>query len=274
MTASHQMHKPHITYRGKAMSHDDMSEYVVHFTKAPPPPKPLRQRSVGKGLSRTEFLRELAHFRQADRTGYFPMMDILGSGAIKARKPFGAAKNVAGLGDSQYAVCLSEVPFGQWKRLTAKRSLYGIGFHQSVIKKKGARVWYVDKDSRQERAVKKAVAQGIANLKKTDPIWKLTPFIDFPGRYFHANYQYEWEREWRVVGDLDFEPTDVAFLLLPARLHHRALQFFVDAEFGQTGPGYFCPYVDPRWTRKQVDRRFQHQLTRPEPSPNARPWWE
>ncbi len=75
----------------------------------------------------------------------------------------------------------------------------------------------------------------------------LTPFVDFPGEYGPASYRFEWEREWRIPGDLLFKPEDVKFLFIPAELHEKARGFFANAEEEGIGPNYTCPYLDPTW---------------------------
>ena len=82
-----------------------------------------------------------------------------------------------------------------------------------------------------------------------DPIWALTPFIDFTGR--HGSYFFEWEREWRHVGNLIFYPEDVAFLIMPEEFHESAVDFFKEIRRENTGPAYFCPYIDANWSRER-----------------------
>ena len=78
-------------------------------------------------------------------------------------------------------------------------------------------------------------------------IWKITPFIDAPGKYGkeERSYFFDWEREWRHVGPFSFRPEDVAFLLIPQEFHELARSFFEDCLYEHTGPSYLCPYVDP-----------------------------
>jgi hypothetical protein len=83
------------------------------------------------------------------------------------------------------------------------------------------------------------------------PIWKLTPFVDSPGSYGAGSYFFEWEREWRHVDDLAFSPKNVAFLIMPEDYHNAARGFFEEAHYEDTGPAYFCPYVDINWSRER-----------------------
>src|ERR1043165_4669153 len=51
-----------------------------------------------------------------------------------------------------------------------------------------------------------AVAQGFA-----DKIWRLLPFVNA----MHEKYDFTWEREWRVLGNLKFSLSDVVCVILP-----------------------------------------------------------
>ncbi|MGO1304869.1 MAG: hypothetical protein ACTMKV_08810, partial [Sphingomonas parapaucimobilis] len=63
---------------------------------------------------------------------------------------------------------------------------------------------------------------------------------------------YEWEREWRHVGDLKFSELDTAFLIIPENLHEAARGFFHSARVDHVGPSYECPFIDPYWGEDQI----------------------
>lgn len=67
-----------------------------------------------------------------------------------------------------------------------------------------------------------------------------------------GNYFFEWEREWRKVGNYKFEPYEVEFLIIPAKLHEKARTFFDMAEAENLGPSYTCPFIDPYWKLKKI----------------------
>jgi hypothetical protein len=207
----------------------DMSEYVVHFTK------------------------------DGDESAYDSMMSILSSQTLRAATPFGAARTLGGPDFTQRCVCFSEIPLDRLDRLVDRRgSRYGIGFSQeTLLRAGGGRVWYVDKDS--------AVADAVNDLRRekvgppmdtASPLWRLTPFIDFPGEYGGTQYRFEWEREWRVPGDFAFETADVVFLFVPDDLHDNARSFFEEVKRENSGPVYECPFLDPLWN----DDRIQETL--------------
>ena len=127
-------------YRGNA-GWRDMSEYVVHFAKDDP--------------GRT--------------SAYDSMLKILGSGKIHAYTPFGAARSLDVLEDTQKSACFSEIPLDRLNRLVARRSQYGIGFRQDVlVRAGGARVWYLDNDGKPATAFRELKAQFVRSLMDTE----------------------------------------------------------------------------------------------------------
>jgi hypothetical protein len=204
-----------------------MSEYAVHFTK-------------GDGTT----------------SAYWVMMNILATGRLEASGPFGAARSLDALANTQMAVCFSEIPLDRLDRLVERRSNYGIAFKQDfLVTKGGARVWYVDNEGQVARTLRGMVSSRAApGMDLADEFWKLTPFVDYPSNAY--DYRFEWEREWRVPGGLSFDPDDVAFLFIPDELHAAARSFFQYAIDENTGPGYPCPYLDPQWSDEQLQAVF------------------
>lgn len=264
-------------YRG----HDDwkdMSDFVVHFTRPMPlneisaparndPDRPTRMEVVGAIL---------AKLRKEDRSGYYPWIDILGEGRLRpGDKLLGLGRNIVAVADLHRVVCFSEIPLDMLDRLIERRSLYGIGFRKDVvIAKGGAPLWYLDKDSTQAKLFQQLVRAAMASgVNPDDPIWKLTPFVDNPGNYPGSRYRFEWQREWRVIGDFNFTPEDVAFLFLPEKDHEKARQFFVDVELEHTGPAYLGAYIDPRWDMPKIQNALKTVPDAPPPSEAATPWW-
>lgn len=195
----------------------DMSDYVVHFAK------PL------------------------GGSAYDSIMGILSRKVIYAQSAFGAGRTRAPEIQSQRAVCFSETPLHQLTRLAARRSEFGIGFRKSLLVARGGNpILYAYDNQPVAVAIKTLIAS--AGNQPRHPVWQMTPFIDLVS----GQYSFEWEREWRVVGDLLFEPSEVAFLILPEASHDAARQFFADAEIEQVGPNYPCPFIDARWDRDRV----------------------
>lgn len=214
-------------YRGNP-TWRDMSEYAVHFTKD------------HEGIS-----------------AYDAVLSILSSGVLKASGPFGAARGLNALGETQKAVCFSEIPLDRLDRLIERRSHYGLAFKQAFLSRLGgARVWYVDDGGAVAGVLRQMVSKrAIPGMDLQDDYWRLTPFIDFPSD--KMSYRFEWEREWRVPEDVKFQPDDVEFLFLPEHLHHAARRFFKDAQTQQRGPDYPCPFLDPLWPDARLQDAFK-----------------
>ena len=216
-------------YRGNR-TWRDMSDYVVHFT-----------RDTDQG------------------SAYDNMLSILSQGVLRASNRFGAARKFDALADSQRSVCFSEIPLDLLDRLVERRdSQYGIGFHQeALISAGGGRVWYVAKGSQAQRSVERIIGSALHPFDREHPIWRLAPFIDFPGTYGDVTYHFEWEREWRVPANLEFAPEEVSFLFIPQEMHSAARWFFEEAEREQTGPSYDCPILDPLWDDDLIQRALE-----------------
>lgn len=208
---------------------EDMSNYLVHFTRG----------GVGSN-------------------DYETMLSICWQQRLIPISEVGIGRSVAPDLRSQRAVCFSEIPPGQWNRLIERRQTrYGIAFtKQFMISKGGGPIWHVYNNAEQMQSLQQIMQE--SRDDPSAPIWKLTPLIDAPGEYFGRQYYFEWEREWRYVGEFSFEVDDVAFLLIPERLHGAARVFFEDAYREHNGPAYFCPYIDPTWDRDRILETLQN----------------
>jgi Putative abortive phage resistance protein AbiGi, antitoxin len=197
---------------------EDMSDYVVHFTKA-----------------------------SENRTAYENSLSILGQRKLEARNRFGVGREFQ---SSPECVCLSEIPLHHLGRLAIKRGSYGIGFKKEfVVQRDGGPILYAYKGTEHAKAMKKLVAEHQSD--PTHSIWRVAPFVDVPGVY-NSEYCFEWEREWRLTGDLEFEVNDPAFLIIPDDLHKNAREFFDVAEAENVGPNYQCKFIDPYWDKEKI----------------------
>lgn len=215
------------SYRGKP-DWADMSEFVVHFTKATTRPADTD-----------------APYRQH--------LSILWDGRLTpGHKRWGVASDDDQLGDSQCAVCFSEVPLAFTARIADRRgSSYGVGFTQEFVRRQGAaRVWYLDKDEAAASAFAELMQIHRVVFDPKDPLWKLTPLVVQP----RERYRFEWEREWRLPGlcGLHFTMEDIAFLFIPEEWHKSARGFFDSYEPG-TAPIPRCPFIDPHWDETEIE---------------------
>lgn len=187
---------------------DDQSDYLIHL--------------VGK------------------ETPYDSFMSILHSGVIEAKNAFGFERHA----HRKKSICFSEIPPFHLQKLVQNRYNYGVAFKKEWLLEKGAqRVWYAEKDS-QNHASLMHLSNSLNNFQK-EYFFNLAPFIDIPGKYGTSIYHFEWEREWRIIGNLSFLPEDVEFLILPEDVHDAARALFHEAESDDYGPNYNCPYYDP-----------------------------
>ena len=205
---------------------EDMSNYVVHYTQD------------GDGES-----------------DYWDFMSILSTSQLVGGGPHGLAKSRAPHEAPHLSVCLSEIPVHLLARLRRRRGRYGIGFRKDfIIGNGGGPVWYIERNSPQDRAVEGLIQHAMDNPSTpiASIIWSVTPFIDGMGEFNSGTYRFEWEREWRVIGKLSFNPGDVAMLLIPEAQHSAATKFFADAAKDNAGPEYTCPFIDPLWPRDRI----------------------
>ncbi len=191
-----------------------MSQFLVHFTKSP------------KALA-----------------------SILATGCLRASGPYGFSwfRKIPQVASQHSVVCLSEIPIDKINRLTRRHGHYGIAFPKSFIKSRhGARVWYVDQRSAQEQMLTRQMRSLSEHSNYTHPLWSLTPFIDMvvPGEY-----EWDWEREWRVQGDLYFDQDDVSFFVTPEGIEEEPelVSLDVHPDFGLTvaaSPQPLAEYVE------------------------------
>ena len=131
-----------------------MSNYVVHLTKG------------GEG-----------------ENDYATMMSIYSSCVLITKQRFGIGKDKAPSDTQQEAVCFSEIPAGQWKRLHERRGTkYGLAFTKEfILSRGGGPIWYAWKDTPHWNTLQEMMAAGAGDADA--PIWKLTPMIDAQGDY-------------------------------------------------------------------------------------------
>ena len=155
----------------------DMSDYLVHFTNS------------------------------ADS-----LLSILYAQEVESRSAFGWARKDRKTREMHMSACFSEVPVDQLDRLVKRHGAFGIAFRRDyVLSRKGQRVWYLQQQDLQNDLYKAFNSLYKSDESRQNPLWRLSPYIDrvMPG------YDFDWEREWRVVGGLTFDLSDVEFLILP-----------------------------------------------------------
>ncbi|MCP2342029.1 hypothetical protein [Actinomadura rupiterrae] len=198
----------------------DMSEYLVHLT---------------------------------DEQGF---AGILQSGTIVSGNPYGTARKHPELGKSQYAVCLSEIPLDYLQRLAQRRGCFGIGFLRAWVRQRGgAPIAYWPRGSAPALAFQQIVNEAMrGGIDPEDPVWGATPFVDNPGAGNGWTYDFIWEREHRVVGDLEFTEQDVVFLFLPEQYHEAWSKTLDNLDLPQS---FQPPLLDIKWPMQRLQEEVK-----------------
>lgn len=76
-------------------------------------------------------------------------------------------------------------------------------------------MWYVETNSAVGQTIYDAIGELLRRQDFSSPLLRLSPFIDAMADGHPFNYRFDWEREWRVPGGLDFELDEVAFVMTP-----------------------------------------------------------
>jgi hypothetical protein len=187
----------------------DLSTFVVHLTKT-----------------------------MGEASGADNLRSILTGRVIRAVRPMGwafdAAEQKGVSTDSQRVVCFSETPLEHLYALFAdiadrdvQLEPYGLAFTKITARKMGVNpVWYVDKTWGKHWMLglaldglrDEAVAKG---LDGTDA-GTIFPFIEWMGDWRAQGYsrkEFWWEREWRHLGNFEFDHRDVALIIAPDEMH-------------------------------------------------------
>lgn len=195
----------------------DLSTFVVHFT---------RETTTGEVT-----------------TAYDNLMNILRSRKLEARTVYGMARDLAEripeVADTQRTICFTETPLEHAWMMCAdiegrgiKFPGYGVAFTKAFARRRGANpVWYLDItpghnwltnpiNSMVKEAKKSASPDGEAELAQAD-ILRLTPFMEQMGPTNSGRKEFWWEREWRHVGDMEFDPAEIVVVFAPEAEHSR-----------------------------------------------------
>lgn len=207
----------------------DMSEYVVHLTGPGSPP-------VGRNT----------------------LHSILESKELTATQAYGAAWNIEPVRESQRVVSLSEIPLDHLGRLAQRHGYEGLALRKSTVRSRGGSpVWYLPRGTPPQVALFEEVRRLAFREGPPDPshwIWQITPFIDYPGEYVYENgapkqYEFTWEREWRVPSGFPFSHEEVVFLFAREGAHDNWQHAWT--EMSQCPPP---PMIDLDWSISELQR--------------------
>lgn len=135
-------------------------------------------------------------------------------------------KQVAGLSNKQVreafnVACFTEVPITQIRLMVGeipKRNIelqpYGLVFTRDFLVKKGAQPAIYINSYGQNKYAREAVDAIFDAAQKNNfrgRGWRILPFVNA----MHEKYDFTWEREWRVRGDVSFALSDLVCAILP-----------------------------------------------------------
>lgn len=148
---------------------------------------------------------------------------VLRDRALRAARPHGVLHRRLAqdpdLARRTACVCLSEVPIAAVRLLcqeidgrSVKLAPYGLIFHKDFIRKQGGNpIWYLNTYGGPglRDAFLASIPKDDEALRKSS-LLSLLPFIDVCGpTKAGGRYDFSWEREWRILGDLKFEYRDI-----------------------------------------------------------------
>lgn len=208
-----------LTPRPGRANWDDQSDYVVHFTN-----------DSGSISAANHFVA------------------IIREGRLEARNRFGAGRSFP---HCRPSVCFTEAPLHQLRRIAERRSQFGLGFYKRlIIHRGGGPVFYAYGDHCE------ALIQ-IMHAHATEPshpIWKVASFIEQP----RFNYSFEWEREWRVPGDLEVTPAIIRFLTGPEEEHAAMRAYFEEQHQAGILPNLaHVKLLDLEWDRDRLQSTLE-----------------
>ncbi|MFE0462776.1 abortive infection system antitoxin AbiGi family protein [Kitasatospora sp. NPDC058965] len=239
---------------------------------------------------RTDLSAFIVHFTRAHKrkTASENLQSILRAGAIEARNVFGMADKLAkkyeAVVDTQRTVCFTETPLEHaWMMCEAipGRAMsfngYGLAFTRSFARRMGANpVWYIDITKGHDWLVNPvnnlvaSVAEDLAQSSASEreevaqqaDILRPTPFYEQMGNPSGTRKEFWWEREWRHVGDFEFDLSDLVVLFAPEADHDEIDEVLYDLKPKGRRP----QLVDATWGLERMIAAFA-RVSEPGPFP-------
>jgi hypothetical protein len=201
------------------------------------------------------------------------LLSIIESQTIKAGSSMGWFQTLPDqpsivANESQQVVSFSETPlehiyslFADIEDRQVNLQPYGISFTKMTARKKGALpVWYVDRTAGAEHQWK--IAKALDRLRDyamhnsdevASDVATVLPYFEVMGTWPLGQKEFWWEREWRKVGDVHFQSSDVA-LWFAAESDHSEIRERLRAKMNAMGEqGLATPIVlDPSWALERM----------------------
>ena len=156
-----------------------------------------------------------------------------------------------------FVCCFTEIPLSELHLLTRhikgrqiQLSEYGIVFSREfLISKKAQPAIYIN--SYHNNMWLREAADRIWKICEENgfqdcSMWRILPFLNA----MHEKYDFTWEREWRICGDLAFTPEDIVCVILPEHGEEDLRREFL------TGG---VPVISPGWTSERIVSEFSDQ---------------
>jgi len=148
------------------------------------------------------------------------------------------------LQDKFKVVCFTETPIDQIEVLTKplrgrkfKLEPYGLVFNKKYVRERGGNpVFYATKEIAKPLWDLYWPLRGKAVKQSSEGICKLLALVTL----CDESSDWHWEREWRIVGDLKFEPTDIYCGLCP------------EAEISYFENKHEVIFIDPTWSINKI----------------------
>ena len=146
--------------------------------------------------------------------------------------------------------CFTEVPLSELhlltKRIPGRRiqlSEYGLVFSREFLVSKGAQpALYINSyggKSWLREAADKVCDIAEDNDFRRGKLWRLLPYLNA----MYERYDFTWEREWRMRGDLKFTPKDIVCVILPENNEEEWKHKFL-----RRG----VPVISPGWSTERI----------------------
>jgi hypothetical protein len=153
--------------------------------------------------------------------------------------------------------CFTETPLNQLHLLVreipgrrVKLSSYGVCFRKEFIVQQGGQpALYIneyDGNTWLRECVDELFTRSVSAKKLTKPLWRILPFVNS----MHERYDFSWEREWRVLGDLNFLTRDIVCVILPADR---------EAPLKERMARQGIATISPGWTYEQIVAELSRQ---------------
>jgi hypothetical protein len=160
--------------------------------------------------------------------------------------------------------CLTEVPLNQLHLLVRdipgrriKLEPYGFCFTKNfIIRAGGQPAIYINGyggNTWLTECVKQLFASSISSVSAdVNPSWRILPFINA----MHERYDFTWEREWRVRGDVPFKFRDLVCVILPSQGADDIKDACAKSGLAAVSPGWTYEQIVSELAKQQSTTKF------------------